>query len=127
MHNRPLRASRPARPTVHPLRCTTHCRVLPIFALRSTFRGRLSRRRMPPMTTTPQRTLAGRIRAAQLGFALILALASAPVLAQHTSLSPEKRGRLGEVVSRFKYAHSVPGISAAVLQDGKGVWSEGFG
>jgi CubicO group peptidase (beta-lactamase class C family) len=79
------------------------------------------------MSTTPQSTVAGRLRAAQLGFALILALASAPVLAQHTSLSPEKRGRLGEVVSRFKYSHSVPGISAAVVQDGKGVWSEGFG
>lgn len=79
------------------------------------------------MTPTPQRTLAGRLRAAQLGLALILALASVPVLAQHTSLSPEKRGRLGEVVSRFMYAHSVPGISAAVVQDGRGVWSEGFG
>src|SRR5262249_55957934 len=95
------------------------------LAPRLAFRGRLSRRRMTPMTTT--RTLAGRIRAAHLGFALTLALASTPVLAQHTSLSPENRGRLGQVVSRFKYAHSVPGISGGGGEGRKGVLGGGLG
>jgi serine beta-lactamase-like protein LACTB, mitochondrial len=47
--------------------------------------------------------------------------------AQNSTLGPKKLGRLQSAVSRFLYANSVPGISAAVVQNGEPVWSEGFG
>ena len=47
--------------------------------------------------------------------------------AQNSTLGPEKLGRLQSAISRFLYANSVPGISAAVVQNGEPVWSEGFG
>jgi len=77
--------------------------------------------------TIPRFSASLRRRAAHLAVAFVLALAVAPVWAQKTSLSQEKRGRLESLVTRFQYAHSVPGISAAVVLDGKPVWSEGFG
>src|SRR5438105_4321568 len=52
---------------------------------------------------------------------------STGALAQSGSLSPETRGRIQMTISRFLYANGVPGISAAVLQNGQPVWSEGFG
>lgn len=59
--------------------------------------------------------------------ALFLAVTSSALSAQNTALSPEKRGRIESQVTRFQYAHSVPGISAAAVLDGKPVWSQGFG
>lgn len=60
--------------------------------------------------------------------ALIVISAASSLRAQRAGgLPPEKQGRLASVISRFMYAHSVPGISAAVVLDGKPVWSDGFG
>jgi serine beta-lactamase-like protein LACTB, mitochondrial len=52
-----------------------------------------------------------------------------PVLlrAQSKSLPSEKRSQIEKAASSFMAANSVPGISAAVVQDGELVWSEGFG
>jgi serine beta-lactamase-like protein LACTB, mitochondrial len=59
--------------------------------------------------------------------ALLLIVTACSLLAQSATFSPEKRGHLECLVTRFQYAHSVPGISAAVVLDGKLAWSEGFG
>jgi serine beta-lactamase-like protein LACTB, mitochondrial len=42
-------------------------------------------------------------------------------------LDPDVRARLESAVARFMAAGSVPGISVAVVENGKNVWSEGFG
>lgn len=56
------------------------------------------------------------------------AFAASPfVLAQGQGLTSEKRGRIASTVTRFRDANSVPGISTALVQNGKPVWSEGFG
>jgi serine beta-lactamase-like protein LACTB, mitochondrial len=70
--------------------------------------------------STPSRQVA-------LRFVFLFALTATALPAQNAALSPEKRGRIESLVTRFQYAHSVPGISAAVVLDGKPVWSEGFG
>jgi serine beta-lactamase-like protein LACTB, mitochondrial len=68
-------------------------------------------------------------RIAVLVFASFAILFGSPacVHAQNKPLGPEQLGRLQSAVSRFLYANSVPGISAAVVQNGEPVWSEGFG
>ena len=43
------------------------------------------------------------------------------------SLSGEKQAKLENTISNFMSASKVPGISAAVVQDGEVVWSAGFG
>src|SRR5208282_6432024 len=63
-------------------------------------------------------------------FALLLLgffLCPAPLRAQNKSLSAEKRAQIEKAASSFMAANSVPGISAAVVQDGELVWSTGFG
>jgi CubicO group peptidase (beta-lactamase class C family) len=47
--------------------------------------------------------------------------------AQNGELPSEKRVAIEKAVSNFMAANSVPGISAAVVQNGELVWSEGFG
>jgi serine beta-lactamase-like protein LACTB len=58
---------------------------------------------------------------------LIFSLSSVPLHAQSKSLSADKRAQIEKAASSFMAANSVPGISAAVVQDGELVWSEGFG
>jgi serine beta-lactamase-like protein LACTB, mitochondrial len=58
---------------------------------------------------------------------LVFSLAPAPLEAQRQSLSADKRARIEKAASSFMAANSVPGISAAVVQDGELAWSEGFG
>jgi serine beta-lactamase-like protein LACTB, mitochondrial len=58
---------------------------------------------------------------------LIACLAPETLLAQEKTLAAEKRAQIEKAVSAFMAAHSVPGISASVLQEGQPVWSEGFG
>ncbi|HXM95182.1 MAG TPA: serine hydrolase domain-containing protein [Candidatus Dormibacteraeota bacterium] len=65
--------------------------------------------------------------AVSLAFVQWAFAASAFVLAQSQGLTPEKRGQIASTVTRFMDASSVPGISVAVVQNGKPVWSEGFG
>ena len=81
------------------------------------------------MTTNRARTTNLSAKSAQLAlrFALLLATTTSSLFAQNTALTPEKRGRLESLVTRFQYARSVPGISVAAVLDGKPVWSEGFG
>ncbi len=69
-----------------------------------------------------------RCAASSLAFTLWIAcLAPTAVLAQQQGLSPEKRAQIEKAVSSFMSANTVPGISAAVVQDGQPAWSEGFG
>ena len=58
---------------------------------------------------------------------LVFSLGPAPLGAQRQSLSADKRAQIEKAASSFMAANSVPGISAAVVQDGELVWSEGFG
>lgn len=56
----------------------------------------------------------------------LFAAVSVPLRAQTKSLSPEQRASIEKSISSFMAANSVPGISAAVVQDGDLAWSEGF-
>jgi serine beta-lactamase-like protein LACTB len=58
---------------------------------------------------------------------LVFSLSSVPLHAQTKSFSSDKRAQIEKAASSFMAANSVPGISAAVVQDGELVWSEGFG
>jgi serine beta-lactamase-like protein LACTB len=49
------------------------------------------------------------------------------VFAQDAKISPDERAKLEAAVSRFMAANSVPGLSAAVVQNGEYLWSAGFG
>ncbi|HKN76464.1 MAG TPA: serine hydrolase domain-containing protein [Candidatus Acidoferrum sp.] len=67
---------------------------------------------------------------AAVAFALLLLsffLCPTPLRAQNKILSAEKRAQIEKAASSFMAANSVPGISAAVVQDGELVWSTGFG
>lgn len=76
-------------------------------------------------TATPERRIS--LVAQALQVALIFALAATALRAQDKGLTAEKRGRLEHSITDFMYARSIPGISAAVVQNGAPVWSEGFG
>jgi serine beta-lactamase-like protein LACTB len=58
---------------------------------------------------------------------LLFSLSPAPLEAQSKGLAADKRARIEKAASSFMAANSVPGISAAVVQDGELVWSDGFG
>jgi serine beta-lactamase-like protein LACTB, mitochondrial len=50
-----------------------------------------------------------------------------PLWGQNKSLPAATRAQIEKAASSFMAASSVPGISAAVVQDGELVWSQGFG
>src|ERR1700730_12018605 len=54
-------------------------------------------------------------------------LAASCAVAQTGKLSAEKQAKIESTISNFMAASKSPGISAAVVQDGKFVWSAGFG
>jgi CubicO group peptidase (beta-lactamase class C family) len=54
-------------------------------------------------------------------------LAVSCAVAQTGKLSTEKEARIASTISNFMATANVPGISAAVVQNGKFVWSAGFG
>jgi serine beta-lactamase-like protein LACTB, mitochondrial len=56
-----------------------------------------------------------------------LLLAVPFVVAQDAKVSTDERGKLEDTVSRFMASNSVPGLSAAVVQNGEYLWSAGFG
>jgi serine beta-lactamase-like protein LACTB, mitochondrial len=58
---------------------------------------------------------------------LVFPLGPSPLEAQSKGLSADKRARIEKAASSFMAANSVPGISAAVVEDGELIWSEGFG
>src|SRR5215467_9429368 len=78
-----------------------------------------------------------RIRSRQLGrntcskhailFSVATLLCVEALAAQQKNLSPEKRLAIEKAVASFMSANSVPGLSAAVVLDGKPRWSQGFG
>lgn len=47
--------------------------------------------------------------------------------APQKGLSPEKRHAIERAVASFMSANSIPGLSAALVLDGKPCWSQGFG
>lgn len=61
-----------------------------------------------------------------LAMALILAFATT-ACAQSGNIAKAKRAELEAAVSKFRNESGVPGISAAVVQNGEFVWSKGFG
>jgi CubicO group peptidase (beta-lactamase class C family) len=58
---------------------------------------------------------------------VFLALPPNCAKAQEPQLAPPTRTQLEDAVSKFMSANSVPGLSAAVVLNGRRVWSEGFG
>jgi serine beta-lactamase-like protein LACTB, mitochondrial len=58
---------------------------------------------------------------------LALLLAAPSILAQESRFSPEKGTQIEQVIAKFMAAHQVPGLSAAVVQNGQYAWSAGFG
>jgi len=62
-----------------------------------------------------------------LSLLLLSCLVSQPAPSQEVQLAPEKRAQLEAVISKFMATDHVPGVSVAVVEDGKEVWSTGFG
>jgi serine beta-lactamase-like protein LACTB len=62
-------------------------------------------------------------------FLLVVFLALPPncAKAQEAQLALPTRTQLEDTISKFMSANSVPGLSAAVVLNGRHVWSEGFG
>ncbi len=91
-------------------------------------RGKLSREVLPvkptPIASGPKTCTTVRALALML---LVFSSGSAPARAQSKSLPAEKRALIERAASRFMAANSVPGISAAIVEDGQLVWSTGFG
>jgi CubicO group peptidase (beta-lactamase class C family) len=58
---------------------------------------------------------------------LALSLLVAPAVAQPGQMVREKRARLETVIARFMAAHSTPGVSVAVVENGVAEWTAGFG
>lgn len=60
-------------------------------------------------------------------FFLLVLFCGSPLTAQQEQLSQEKRLAIEKAVASFMSANSVPGLSAAVVLDGRPRWSQGFG
>jgi serine beta-lactamase-like protein LACTB, mitochondrial len=72
-----------------------------------------------------------RLRFARASVTVFLVFASLAIsnrsFAQDGKLAPEKRAAIETAVSKFMAASQVPGLSAAVVENGEYVWSAGFG
>jgi CubicO group peptidase (beta-lactamase class C family) len=66
-----------------------------------------------------------RIATTLLLFACLAAVRCAP--GQTSAFSPDRQARIESAISKFLAAGDAPGVSVAVVQDGKFVWSGGFG
>jgi len=63
-----------------------------------------------------------------VGVVAILAMSLANALiADDAKISPQQKAQFEEAVSKFMAASHAPGISAAVVENGELIWSEGFG
>src|SRR5438874_1283307 len=62
-------------------------------------------------------------------FAVVLSVITATpnVSAQDAKLSSEKHAQIESAIAKFMSANSVPGVSAAVVENGEYEWSQGFG
>jgi serine beta-lactamase-like protein LACTB, mitochondrial len=67
----------------------------------------------------------GRRIAAALVFVFGLVLTSS--IAQQPQLPSQKRAQLETAISHFMAAHSIPGVSVAIVENGAYEWSAGFG
>jgi serine beta-lactamase-like protein LACTB len=62
--------------------------------------------------------------------AIVVALCSAVsarCVAQDSKLAPEKRAQIEATISKFMASTHVPGLSVAVVENGKYEWAQGFG
>jgi len=57
----------------------------------------------------------------------VFVLLPAPSVAQPGQIAPEKRMQLENAISRFMVANGIPGVSAALVENGSVEWSAGFG
>jgi serine beta-lactamase-like protein LACTB, mitochondrial len=57
----------------------------------------------------------------------VLCLLSTLLSAQESKLSPTKQSQIEAAVSKFMAATHVPGLSVAVVEDGRYEWAQGFG
>jgi serine beta-lactamase-like protein LACTB, mitochondrial len=62
-----------------------------------------------------------------LDVVLFLVAAASIVSAQDAKLSREKHFQIDSAIARFMSANSVPGVSAAVVENGEYEWSQGYG
>jgi serine beta-lactamase-like protein LACTB, mitochondrial len=67
------------------------------------------------------------LRPSVLAIALSVLTVTSMVSAQDAKLSPEKHTLIESAISKFMSANSVPGISAAIVENGEYGWSQGFG
>jgi serine beta-lactamase-like protein LACTB, mitochondrial len=63
----------------------------------------------------------------RMAIGLCLLSAASVLHAQEARVSPDERAKLEAAISKFMAANSVPGLSAAVVQNGEYLWSGGFG
>ena len=77
----------------------------------------------------PGLNVTGRIRRAVvlLAAAVVLFVAAISAGAQDAKLAPARRAQFEDAVSKFMAETHAPGISAAVVENGDLIWSEGFG
>ena len=69
----------------------------------------------------------GKSRIRVIALVLAVFLCGPALSAPQKGLSVEKRHAIERAVASFMSANSVPGLSAAVVLDGRPCWSEGFG
>jgi serine beta-lactamase-like protein LACTB, mitochondrial len=67
------------------------------------------------------------LRPAILVIALSILTITSLSFAQDAKLSPEKQSQIESTISKFMSANSVPGISAAIVENGQYEWTQGFG
>ena len=58
---------------------------------------------------------------------VVLVSLPAPAVAQTSQIAPEKRAQLEATIARFMAANSIPGVSVAVVENGRAAWSAGYG
>src|SRR6476620_4313674 len=62
-----------------------------------------------------------------LAIALSVVTITSIAFAQDAKLSPDKQSQIESTISKFMSANSVPGISAAIVENGQYEWAQGFG
>src|SRR6476659_10586026 len=58
---------------------------------------------------------------------ILIVYVACDAVAEDAKFSPEKRAQIEAAVSKFMAAKHIPGVSVAVVDNGKFVWSSGFG
>src|SRR5438876_8552691 len=67
------------------------------------------------------------LHSAVLAVALSVLTITSIVSAQDANLSPEKHAQVESAIAKFMSANSVPGVSAAIVENGQYEWSQGYG